>query len=82
LRAATNILKLAIAIEHESDDLTQQVLYYDSGVGTAGPIDKVRGGGLGDGIDVNIQELYTWLAINYDDGDEIYMFGFSRGSTS
>jgi len=38
------------------------------------------GGGLGDGIDANIQELYSFLAWNYNEGDEIYMFGFSRGA--
>lgn len=70
-----------MAILHESpSDNIQQVLFYDSGVGTAGPLDRIKGGGLGEGIDVNIQELYTFLAINYDPGDEIYMFGFSRGS--
>lgn len=26
------------------------------------------------------KKLYTWLSVNYDDGDEVYMFGFSRGS--
>jgi len=76
----TNILKLAIAIEQESSDGTQQVMYYDPGVGTSGAVDKIVGGGLGEGIDVNIKELYTFLAINYDEGDEVYLFGFSRGS--
>lgn len=79
-RVPTNILKLTMALRHESDDFVQQVLFYDSGVGTAGALDAVRGGALGAGIDVNIQEIYTWLAVNYDDGDEVYMFGFSRGS--
>lgn len=58
----------------------QQVMYYDPGVGTQGGVDKIVGGGLGEGIDVNIKELYTFLAINYDEGDEVYLFGFSRGS--
>lgn len=76
----TNILKLAIAIQQEDADGMQQVIYYDPGVGTQGAVDKIVGGGLGEGIDVNIMELYTFLAMNYDDGDEVYLFGFSRGS--
>lgn len=69
-----------MAIEREDDDGVQQVIFYDSGVGTQGAVDKVLGGGLGEGIDINIKELYTFLALNYDDGDEVYLFGFSRGS--
>lgn len=76
----TNILKLATSVASESDDGVQQVLYYDSGVGTGGAVDQVVGGAMGMGIDVNIKEIYIWLACNYDAGDEIYMFGFSRGS--
>lgn len=76
----TNILKLAKCVASESDDGIQQVLYYDSGVGTGGAVDAMLGGAMGVGIDVNIKEIYIWLACNYDEGDEIYMFGFSRGS--
>lgn len=76
----TNILKLTKAIKLESADSTQQILLYDAGIGTAGPIDRQLGGGLGQGIDVNIKELYTFLSLNYDEGDEVYFFGFSRGA--
>lgn len=69
-----------MAIEQEDPDGMQQIVYYDSGVGTQGSVDKIMGGGLGEGIDVNIKELYTFLALNYDEGDEVYLFGFSRGS--
>lgn len=69
-----------MAIDQEDKDGMQQVVYYDSGVGTQGAVDKVMGGGLGEGIDVNIKELYTFMALNYDEGDEVYLFGFSRGS--
>lgn len=69
-----------MAIEREDEEGIQQVVFYDSGVGTQGAVDKIMGGGLGEGIDINIKELYTFLALNYDDGDEIYLFGFSRGS--
>lgn len=62
---------------------------YDSGVGTNnGPVDRIFGDAFGYGIDNNIRDLYTVLALNYDgpdeekkhEGDEIYMFGYSRGA--
>lgn len=58
-----------------------QIVYYDEGVGTEGDqLDKITGGAMGDGIDLNIKQLYTFLVMNYIEGDEIYMFGFSRGA--
>jgi len=38
------------------------------------------GGGFGKGIDQNIQDGYRFLCLNYSPGDEIYLFGFSRGA--
>lgn len=43
----------------------QQVIYYNPGIGTQGAVDKIIGGGLGEGIYINIMELYTFLALNY-----------------
>src|SRR5690349_20482591 len=34
----------------------------------------------GRGIDDEIIEAYTWLIQNCDEGDEIFIFGFSRGA--
>jgi len=38
------------------------------------------GGGIGLGLDRNIQSAYAWLCRNYQPGDAIYLFGFSRGA--
>lgn len=66
-----------------------QVILYDTGIGTDnGQVDKMLGGAFGVGMDKNIRDLYTFLALNYDgpderkglDGDEIYLFGYSRGA--
>jgi hypothetical protein len=54
-----------MAIDHEDKDGIQQVLMYDAGIGTGNAIDKQLGGALGEGIDINILELYTFLALNY-----------------
>lgn len=56
-----------------------QLIYYDSGVGTQFG-EKISGGMFGAGIDENVQAAYQWLVENYSDGDEIFIFGFSRGA--
>lgn len=53
--------------------------YYDEGVGT-GVLDSVTGGAFGFGLEENVREAYDWLVEQYRDGDEIYIFGFSRGA--
>ncbi len=42
--------------------------------------EKVRGGVLGVGIDRNVARAYEWLVETYEPGDEIFIFGFSRGA--
>jgi uncharacterized protein (DUF2235 family) len=56
-----------------------QRVYYSQGVGTQRG-EVARGGITGWGIDDEIIEAYTWLIQNFDDGDEIFIFGFSRGT--
>lgn len=67
-----------------------QLVYYDPGVGTMGARGAVtrfgqamtRFAGLvaGFGIKDNIEEAYTWLSRQYQAGDQIFVFGFSRGA--
>ncbi|GAC1576042.1 MAG: hypothetical protein NVS3B5_07380 [Sphingomicrobium sp.] len=58
---------------------SSQVVYYRKGVGTSFG-EKVRGGVLGYGIDNEIIDAYTWLAQCFESGDELFIFGFSRGA--
>jgi uncharacterized protein (DUF2235 family) len=76
---ATNVVKIMRAIRHSDDDGIQQIAFYDKGVGTGGPIDKITGGAFGRGLDENVRDGYRFLANNYEPDDEIYIFGFSRG---
>ncbi|MBE7384039.1 MAG: DUF2235 domain-containing protein [Leptolyngbya sp. SIO1E4] len=76
----TNVVKLAQAIKPLDKAGIQQVVYYSAGVGTGGGLDTLLGGGLGKGIDKNIEDAYLFLCLNYVPGDEIYLFGFSRGA--
>lgn len=71
----TNVAKMYSSIT-QSDE---QLVMYDSGVGSQW-YDRVVGGGIGLGIETNIKQGYAWLADNYEAGDDIYLFGFSRGA--
>jgi uncharacterized protein (DUF2235 family) len=71
-------------------DSEQQIGYYDPGVGTMGSsrswtpwgqaVTKVLGLGFGLGLRENLGEAYTFLMGQYEEGDRIYVFGFSRGA--
>jgi hypothetical protein len=37
-------------------------------------------GGLGYGLEDNVADAYLYLVLNYEPGDEIFIFGFSRGA--
>ena len=67
----------------------EQRKQYFRGVGT-GPLDRITGGGFGFGLEQNVRDAYNWLVTHYNDvdigpdstgaGDEIFIFGFSRGA--
>ena len=80
----TNVLKVVRAISPSDNTNCEQVVFYETGVGTGGLgfLDKLIGGGTGYGISANIQSVYRFLANNYNEGDEIFVFGFSRGAYS
>jgi uncharacterized protein (DUF2235 family) len=73
----TNVRKLYCALA----DSPEQLRYYDSGVGTDGtPIDHLTGGAMGEGLFQKIQDNYGYLSYVWDPGDDVYLFGFSRGA--
>jgi hypothetical protein len=69
-----------MAINLEDGNGVQQIVFYGAGLGTSENENKNNAGLFGSGIDKHIKDLYTFLLTNYDDGDEVYMFGFSRGA--
>lgn len=75
----TNVAKIAQAIQPIAKDGTPQIVYYSPGLGTRGGLDWIRGA-FGHGLNREIKDAYTFLVLNYEEGDEIYMFGFSRGA--
>jgi uncharacterized protein (DUF2235 family) len=73
----TNVYKLFKAVTITSD----QVAFYDDGVGSDGtPLEKLAGGAMGEGIFQKIRDGYTKIAHVYNRGDDIFIFGFSRGA--
>src|SRR3954471_3135873 len=61
------------------NDGQQQVVHYTRGVGTDW-YDKISGGGFGVGLNDRIRDAYRFITDQYNDGDAIFIFGFSRGA--
>ena len=90
----TNVLKLSRGVL-PWDDATQreQITHYEIGVGslTRYPgaanwwlfqTDRSLGGLEGAGFEANIETALTFLVFNYQPGDELFIFGFSRGAAT
>ena len=75
----TNVCRFFRSVEKTAPDGTQQVAWYDEGVGSKWYA-RYIGGAIGVGLEKNILDGYKFLAQQYADGDEIYVLGFSRGA--
>lgn len=75
----TNVVRLAYRIA-KADGPAPQLIYYDQGVGTGNLIDRLSGGAFGEGLEDNVHDAFRFLIANYELGDQIYLFGFSRGA--
>jgi uncharacterized protein (DUF2235 family) len=80
--AETNVALMGRSV-HATQDTggVMQVVLYLRGVGTSGlHVEVLVEGATGLGIDENIRSAYMFIAQNYVPGDEIFLFGFSRGA--
>ena len=81
----SNVFKLFEAIDvngHRTDpSLRRQLAFYDDGVGTES-LKWIRmfAGATGYGLSRNIKQLYREICRVYEPGDQIFLFGFSRGA--
>ncbi|MGN7738757.1 T6SS phospholipase effector Tle1-like catalytic domain-containing protein [Pseudomonas sp. 22526] len=83
----TNVVRLFRSLPKDSETL---LAYYDQGVGTFGLSEtlfewqkvpsRIAGLMFGWGLKRNVLNAYRFLMENYRDGDQIFLFGFSRGS--
>lgn len=77
----TNVVRIYNALKKVGDNGIEQRKYYHPGVGSEGNWwEKLAGGSGGVGLDKNILSAYKWLGDNYETGDNIFLFGFSRGA--
>lgn len=82
----SNITKLCRLIARIGTDKTgrnfHQIVYYDGGIGTGNlsSSEARRQGGTGAGLAENVIEAYNFIVMNYEPGDEVFCFGFSRGA--
>ena len=87
----TNVLQLYEHVARTQDD--RQTLYYDPGVGSPDVLpgidaweyvvrkwERISGLAAGRGVFENVGEAYAFLAREYRPGDQIFLFGFSRGA--
>ncbi len=82
----SNVLKLYRCLRKSA----QQVVFYDPGIGTISQPDNwsqirskakgVFGLATGQGLDKNVLEAYKFLMDHYRKGDNVFLFGFSRGA--
>ena len=84
----TNVVE-TYAICRKSPD---QVVFYDPGVGTGGweysdgkgpgkdSIKALSDQATGEGLQNNVNDAYGFLMETYEAGDQVYLFGFSRGA--
>jgi uncharacterized protein (DUF2235 family) len=83
---SSNVLKLYRLLDKDQ----QQLVYYDPGIGTIGTqnswlrhtqqIRQVFSLATGTGLDRNVLDAYRFLIEHYEEDDNIFLFGFSRGA--
>lgn len=90
----SNVLKLGRSVlPFDARSGREQTVYYDVGVGSLSRFpgasnrllattDKLLGGAFGAGFEANVEDALTFLANNQTPGDEVFVFGFSRGAAT
>jgi uncharacterized protein (DUF2235 family) len=79
-KRGTNVVRMLQATDFSDKDGNPQITHYIAGIGTRREDEKFLGGAFGFGISENIKDAYAFIVSNYEVGDEIYLFGFSRGA--
>ncbi|KAJ7455862.1 hypothetical protein FB451DRAFT_1407688 [Mycena latifolia] len=83
---ATNVLRLARSVRSVDEKGNRQIVFYQSGVGSEANFagDPVTGTtalqALRTAVASKIRDAYVFVAQNFEDGDQICLFGFSRGA--
>lgn len=83
----TNVVKLFFTLTR---DPARQVAYYHPGLGTMEPpgallkvtrtVTRIFGMAFGYGLEADVRDAYVFLMNNFETGDRVFLFGFSRGA--
>jgi uncharacterized protein (DUF2235 family) len=83
----TNVIKLSYTLQHLAGE---QVVYYHPGLGTMEPsgaltplarrTTRLLGQAVGYGLESDVRDAYVFLMNNFEPGDRLFLFGFSRGA--
>ena len=86
-RKNTNVVRLLQCLRRNTD---RQFIYYDPGVGTLLDQNQVTrfgkwwsqviGLAFGHGLTADVMETYAYLMEQWEAGDRVFIFGFSRGA--
>ncbi len=86
----SNVLKFYRCLRKTDRTEPRQMVFYDPGVGTLSRPDPwhklkqdfsaIMGLATGYGLDDKVLQSYLFLVRNFEPGDRIYLFGFSRGA--
>ncbi len=76
---STNVSQLKKLVAPIGPNGTKQLAEYDPGVGSKWN-ERLRGGMFGFGLLDNVTDGYRWLASHYEEEDEVFIFGYSRGA--
>lgn len=78
----TNVVKLYEACRRTDDFGVRQVAHYEIGIATGKSLGRLTfaAGAVGYGVGERIRSGLRFLAENYEPGDQIAIFGFSRGA--
>jgi len=76
----TNVVLASQCVLPDGSDGEDQIVFYDEGVGTSKEKNDRLAGAFGYGLFEKIEAAYKFLVSNYVPGDEIFIFGFSRGA--
>ncbi|HEY6904879.1 MAG TPA: DUF2235 domain-containing protein [Candidatus Acidoferrales bacterium] len=75
----TNVWRLKSLLAPTDPNGVDQLSYYSTGVGTTFG-ERLRGGMFGYGLNDEIIRAYEWVIDHYNGGDQLFIFGFSRGA--
>ena len=85
VQVPSNVTRIARAIKpigtDDKGNEVPQIVFYNNGVGTGSNfLEHYIGGATGNSITEHIKDAYSFICMNYNSGDEIFILGFSRGA--